>query len=107
MDIALQNEIESLRRLKTRQLQGRFQELFGEKSPSSNRAHLFRRIAWRLQARAEGDLSERARRRAAELAEDVAFAAARSPIVPGRTGCEIVHPGCERGIRGCRRRGPC
>jgi hypothetical protein len=39
-------------------------------SPSSNRAHLLRRIAWRLQARAEGDLSERARQRAEQLAGD-------------------------------------
>jgi hypothetical protein len=31
---------------------------------------VFRRVAWRLQARAEGDLSERARQRAAELADD-------------------------------------
>jgi hypothetical protein len=30
--------------------------------------HLIRKIAWRMQALAEGDLSERARRRAAELA---------------------------------------
>ncbi len=71
MDTALQHEIESLHQLKTKQLQQRFQELFGEKTPSSNRAHLFRRIAWRLQARAEGELSQRARERAAELAEDV------------------------------------
>jgi hypothetical protein len=32
--------------------------------------YLLRRIAWRLQANAEGDLSNRARRRAAELAAD-------------------------------------
>ena len=31
---------------------------------------MIKRIAWRLQALAEGDLSERARRRAAELAND-------------------------------------
>jgi hypothetical protein len=31
---------------------------------------LFRRIAWRLQANAEGDLSERARLRAAQIADD-------------------------------------
>src|ERR1700683_2043893 len=34
------------------------------------REHLFRRIAWRLQALAEGDLSERARGRAHELARE-------------------------------------
>jgi hypothetical protein len=31
---------------------------------------LYRRVAWRLQANAEGDLSERARRRALEIAND-------------------------------------
>jgi hypothetical protein len=62
--------IESLRKLKTKALKARYQELFGEQSRSSNQAHLFRRIAWRLQARAEGDLSERARKRAAELADE-------------------------------------
>ena len=35
-----------------------------------NKAWLVKRIVWRLQALAEGDLSERARRRAAELAQD-------------------------------------
>jgi Protein of unknown function (DUF2924) len=62
--------IESLRTLKAKELQTRYRDLFGEPSPSSNRAHLFRRIAWRLQAKAEGDLSERARQRASELADD-------------------------------------
>src|SRR5436309_7197009 len=70
MDEALAMEIESLRKLKTKALQARYRELFGEESRSSNCAYLFRRIAWRLQAKAEGDLSERARKRAAELADD-------------------------------------
>jgi hypothetical protein len=67
----LYREIEALRREKTKALKVRYRELFGESSPSSNHAHLFRRIAWRLQALAEGELSERARERAAELASDV------------------------------------
>src|SRR3954471_11763029 len=71
MTEALAMEIESLRKLKTKALKVRYRELFGEESRSSNRAHLFRRIAWRLQAKAEGDLSERARKRATELANDV------------------------------------
>jgi hypothetical protein len=70
MDEALAMEIESLRKLKTKALQARYRELFGEESRSSNCAYLFRRIAWRLQAKAQGDLSERARKRAAELADD-------------------------------------
>lgn len=71
MDTDLQQQIESLRHLKTKELKRRFGELFGEESKSSNHQHLFRRIAWRLQAQAEGDLSARARERAAQLAQDV------------------------------------
>src|SRR3954462_15684689 len=70
MNEALAMEIEGLRKLKTKALQARYRELFGEESGSSNHAHLFRRIAWRLQAKAQGDLSERARKRAVELADD-------------------------------------
>ena len=70
MTITLEKEINSLRHLKIRQLKARYRELFGEESPSHNRDYVFRRIAWRLQALSEGDLSERARQRAAELASD-------------------------------------
>jgi Protein of unknown function (DUF2924) len=44
--------------------------VFGETTNANNRAWLVKRLAWRLQALAEGDLSERARGRAAELAND-------------------------------------
>jgi erythromycin esterase-like protein len=71
MNDELRKEIEQLRREKTKALKARYQELFGEESRSSNHAHLFRRIAWRLQALSEGDLSQRARDRAAALAADV------------------------------------
>jgi hypothetical protein len=70
VDDAVRVEIESLRKLKTGELRTRYRDVFGEALPSFNRAHLFRRIAWRLQAKAEGDLSERARLRASQLAND-------------------------------------
>jgi hypothetical protein len=70
MKESVRKEIEILRTMKIRALKTRYRELFGEESPSSNRVHLFRRVAWRLQAIAEGGLSEQARRRAAELATD-------------------------------------
>jgi hypothetical protein len=70
MDPDLQQEIERLRHSNVKALQQRYRDLFGEDSPSSNRAHLFRRIAWRLQARGAGELSERAQKRAADLADD-------------------------------------
>jgi DUF2924 family protein len=71
MNEELRKEIEQLRRQKPKALKLRYLELFGEESKSSNQAHLFRRIAWRLQALSEGDLSQRARDRAAALAVDV------------------------------------
>jgi hypothetical protein len=71
MNEELRKEIEGLRRQKTKALKSRYLELFGEESRSYNHAHLFRRIAWRLQALSEGDLSQRARERAAALAVDV------------------------------------
>jgi len=64
-------EIEALRSQKTKALQARYHQLFGEESPSCNRNHLFRRIAWRLQALEMGDLTERARQRALLLSHDV------------------------------------
>jgi hypothetical protein len=66
----LQHQIEALGAMTNPQLRGRYAEVFGEPSRSNNRRWLTRRIAWRLQARAEGTLSERARRRAEELARD-------------------------------------
>ncbi len=71
MNDEVRKEIERLRRETNKTLKSRYLDLFGEESRSSNHAHLFRRIAWRLQALSEGDLSERARDRAATLAVDV------------------------------------
>lgn len=70
MDPTVIAAIDELQDLKIPALKKRYRELFGEDSKSSNKQFLFRRIAWRLQANAAGDLSERARRRAAEIADD-------------------------------------
>ena len=47
-----------MQRLSVGQLRQRFAELFGEATYASNRTWLVKRIAWRMQALAEGDLSE-------------------------------------------------
>jgi len=52
------------------QLKEKYREAFGETSRSNHKQFLFRRVAWRLQANAHGGLSERARRRALEIAND-------------------------------------
>jgi hypothetical protein len=63
-------EIENLRRAALAALRQKYREVFGEETRSRHREHLFRRIAWRLQALAEGDLSARARARAQQIAQD-------------------------------------
>jgi len=70
VDNAVLMEIESLRRASMAALRDKYREVFQEDPRSRHREHLFRRIAWRLQALAEGDLSERARGRAQEIARD-------------------------------------
>src|ERR1700681_4488908 len=62
--------MESLRRASLADLRKKYQEVFQEETRCTHREHLFRRIAWRLQALAEGDLSERARGRANQIARD-------------------------------------
>ena len=70
MTTNIQKELAALRRMGVAELRRRHIELFGEENHSGNRQYLFRRIAWRIQALAEGGLTERARRRAEELARD-------------------------------------
>jgi hypothetical protein len=70
VDTAILMEIENLRRASLAALRDKYREVFQEDTGSRHREHLFRRIAWRLQALAEGDLSERARERAHQIAQD-------------------------------------
>jgi hypothetical protein len=68
MDVQLSAQIDRLRTLPFTELQQEHRILFGKRSPSRDSQQVFRRLAWHLQAAAEGGLSERARARAAELA---------------------------------------
>jgi hypothetical protein len=70
MTLNFGKELAALQRLKVKELRERYAEVFGESTNANNRDWLIKRIAWRLQALTEGGLSERARRRAAELAND-------------------------------------
>ncbi len=63
-------EIDGLRQQSVGQLRVKYREVFGQESRSNHKQFLVRRIAWRLQANAEGDLSERAHQRALALAEE-------------------------------------
>jgi len=63
-------EVARLEKMPVSKLAKRFEQLFGQECRSRHKRYLIRRIAWRLQANAEGGLSERARQRAEELAND-------------------------------------
>lgn len=63
-------EVSAMQRMTVAELRERYEEVFGETCRSNHKQWIVKRIAWRIQANAEGDLSERARKRAAELAND-------------------------------------
>ena len=70
MNMNIGKEVAALKRMTVRELRNRYAEAFGEETRTGNKPWLVKRVAWRLQSLAEGDLSERARQRAAELAND-------------------------------------
>jgi hypothetical protein len=67
---SIRHEIDHLRHKTVAELKVRYLDVFGDSSRSNHKQFLVRRIAWRLQALAEGDLSQRARERALRLAHD-------------------------------------
>lgn len=70
MKPSIARQAEALRDLTAVELRERYAEVFGEQTRSRNKAFLRKRITWGLQALDEGGLSERARRRAEELANE-------------------------------------
>src|SRR5688500_12863296 len=61
-------EVSLVQRMTVDQLRSKYADVFGERTNGRNKRWLIKRIAWRLQANAEGGLMERARQRAMELA---------------------------------------
>ena len=95
MTLLIGAEVAALRSLSAKELRQRYAELFDQPTHTGNKTWLIRRIAWRLQALAEGDLSERARRRAAELANDADLRLgppqpARAPQAPQHSGAAVL-----------------
>jgi hypothetical protein len=86
VDLNIAKEVAALERLTVKQLRQKYVEVFGEETNGHNKVWLVRRIAWRLQVLAEGDLSERARRRAGELACDAELR--MNPPVPTPVAAE-------------------
>ncbi len=101
METSVLRQIEQLRRMTVGSLRARYQEVFSEETRSYHKEFLFRRIAWRIQANAEGGLSERARRRALEIANDadLRVTAPRRSVsgpAPERTVVGKISPSSDR-----------
>jgi Protein of unknown function (DUF2924) len=96
--------IEQLRTLNVIALRKKYQQVFGDASKSSNKQYLFRRIAWRMQANAEGGLSERACHRAVQIADE-ADLRTRAPKgflsaqVSASATSTVDHAQCQRDVR--------
>ena len=70
--------IHILRQMNVAELRCEWERLYGEPTRSRNKHYLYRRLAWRCQELQHGGLSDRTKRRLAELAPD-AFVRARTP----------------------------
>jgi hypothetical protein len=81
MNLLLKKELAALDRMSVDELREKHRLVFGEENRSRHKDYLRKRIAWRLQSLAEGGLSERARKRAEELAND-ADLRIRMPAAP-------------------------
>ena len=104
MPLDVAQELTTLRGLTIGELRHKYAELFGEPTRTGNKVWLVRRLVWRLQALAEGGLSERARQRASELAHD-----ADLRLSPPRTSKNVAtasNDSLRLGLRGKHRLPP-
>ena len=83
MNGSLMAEIEALRSLKATDLRNKYREVFIGEPRSWNRDFLFRRIAWELQSKAAGRLSDRALERISELAGEAERVFRERPVTNG------------------------
>ena len=70
MQLNVGKEVAALEEMPVSQLRDCYAEVFGETTNARNKQWMVKKIIWRLQSMAEGDLSERARARAREIASD-------------------------------------
>ena len=71
MSESITSQIQALRKMTTAELREKHRELFGIETTSRHKSQLFKRLAWRIQELKCGGLSERAKRRALEIENDL------------------------------------
>ncbi len=70
MSTSIINQIQQLRNMTVNQLRDKYEEVFGESTTARNKDYLWKKIAWRIQELEYGGLSERAKQRAREIADE-------------------------------------
>ena len=70
MNLNIEQEVAAMRRMSITELREKYESVFGETTTTRHAPCLIRRIAWRMQANELGGLSERARQRARNLADE-------------------------------------
>ena len=91
MSLNVGRELAVLQKMTVAELRRKYEEVFREACRSFHKVWLVKRIIWRLQAQAEGDLTERARARAAELANDADLRMKAPPQPkPAATGAVVT-----------------
>ncbi len=94
MSIDIDQEVAAMQRLSIGELREKYERVFGETTTTRHAECLIRRIAWRLQANAQGALTERARQRALELADEaeLRLTAPRTVAPPPVDGETVTRP---------------
>lgn len=70
MPVNVQREERRLREMSVHELRVVYAEVYGNETKNVNKRFLIKRILWRMQCNEQGDISERARQRALEIAND-------------------------------------
>ena len=70
METSVLARIGALQKMNVAELRQEWERVFGDPPPSQNRQHLWKRLAWELQARAHGGLSADAREQLDQLGQD-------------------------------------
>lgn len=97
--MSVHRQVALLERMSPTQLRTKYLDLFGEETKSGNRVWLTRRIAWRLQCLAEGDLAERAQRlheRALSMADDADLRVTPPRMPPAQSRSVVGRIGPQR-----------
>lgn len=70
MSPSIIQQIQQLRSMTVSQLREKYEDVFGESTTARNKDYLWKKIAWRIQELEYGGLSERAKQRAREIADE-------------------------------------